>query len=646
MDPRVQERDQRSHWQRTSKTLEFHRIIEMLKERALTEKAQQRLEALSPILSETELECSIRETTEAREILEHMGTPPLVSMKDLRAMIRMAVSGSFLMPEQLEYLRTVLAAVRRLKRFLDTCKMWNYSAAFYGDELNPLHVLEEEIEKKIRGNRVDERASKVLEDLCRELERLDQKMREKADSILRRNSAYCTDSFVTQKNGRLCLPVKKEHRGKIAGAVVDQSATGMTLFVEPEEVGWMSQERAGYALAREEEEKRILYELSAMVAEHAQACTHNAEVVETLDFMFAKGKLSLDMKAREPQFTRERRIIIKEGRHPFLDDEACVPLDFCLGGDIRGIVITGPNTGGKTVAIKTVGLFSLMAQCGLHVPCREGTFTMNSGVYCDIGDGQDISQNLSTFSAHITNVLSILEKTGRNSLVILDELGSGTDPQEGMGIAVAILEELRMRECLFLCTTHYPEVKTYARETAHVRNARMAFDRETLKPLYRLELGEAGESCAFYIAKSLGMPKAMLQRASQAAYGTEDISHLGAFVRETLGAEHTPRLNRKKEYKAVRKIMEQYQLGDCVLVYPEGKIGIVCRKPDEKGVLQVQLKQKKIWVSHKRVKLHVKAEQMYPEDYDFSIVFDSVETRKKRHQMERKHCEGLEIREE
>ena len=196
-------------------------------------------------------------------------------------------------------------------------------------------------------------------------------MREKADSILRRNSAYCTDSFVTQKNGRLCLPVKKEHRGKIAGAVVDQSATGMTLFVEPEEVGWMSQERAGYALAREEEEKRILYELSAMVAEHAQACTHNAEVVETLDFMFAKGKLSLDMKAREPQFTRERRIIIKEGRHPFLDDEACVPLDFCLGGDIRGIVITGPNTGGKTVAIKTVGLFSLMAQCGLHVPCRR-----------------------------------------------------------------------------------------------------------------------------------------------------------------------------------------------------------------------------------------------------------------------------------
>lgn len=629
----------------TYEVLEFNRIKEMLKERALTEKAKERLGQLEPILSENELMHRKAETTQARKILEQMGNPPLVSMKDMEGFLHMAQSGGFLMPEQLDYVRTVLVAVKRLKQFLEKCKMWDFGVAYYADELDPLFSLQEEIQNKIRGSYIEDSASKLLEELRREIERLDEKIREKAEGLLRKNPSFCTDSFVTRKNGRLCVPVKKEHRAKIPGTVVEPSATGMTLFIEPEAVANLSQERMGYEIAREEEERRILYELSAMVAEHVPECIHNMKVMETLDFLFAMGKLSLDMKAVEPEFTRDRRIRIRNGRHPFLEEDRCVPLNFEIGGEIRGIIITGPNTGGKTVTIKTVGLFCLMAQCGLHVPCESGMFCMNSGVYCDIGDGQDISQNLSTFSAHITNVLAILKHTGKNSLVILDELGSGTDPQEGMGIAVAILEELRNRECLFLCTTHYPEVKSYAEKADHIQNARMAFERKTLNPLYRFESGEAGESCAFYIAKRLGMPESMLKEASRAAYGTEDVSYLGPFQKEEEKKVHTPGLSWKKDYKKIRNIMEAYQLGDCVMVYPDRKIGIVCRRADEKGVLQVQMKSKKIWVNHKRVKLHVKAEQMYPEDYDFSIVFESVENRKKRHLMERKHCEGVEIRE-
>ena len=326
-----------------------------------------------------------------------------------------------------------------------------------------------------------------------------------------------------------------------------------------------------------------------------------------------------------------------------------MPLEFELGTEGRGIVITGPNTGGKTVAIKTVGLFALMAQCGLHVPCGKADLCMNSQVLCDIGDGQNITENLSTFSAHITNVMKILHAAGPESLVILDELGSGTDPGEGMGIAIAILEELRNSGCLFLATTHYPEVKTYAKETEGITNARMAFDKETLKPLYRLEIGEAGESCALSIAKRLGMPDSMIRKARRYAYGEEEglLAEGTDSLKEKTVVKKTggPVIEKQKKTAGNKNIMEQkFVIGDSVLVYPDEKKGIVCRPVNEKGLLQVQMPDKKIWINQKRVKLLVAAGELYPEDYDFSIIFDTVENRKARHKMEKGYQKDLEIR--
>lgn len=356
---------------------------------------------------------------------------------------------------------------------------------------------------------------------------------------------------------------------------------------------------------------------------------------------------------------------MKDGRHPLMDRTVCVPLQFAIGGEVQGVVITGPNTGGKTVAIKTVALNAMMAQCGLHVTCREADICMNTNYLCDIGDGQNLSENLSTFSAHIVNVLSILKQVNRDSLVIMDELGSGTDPTEGMGIAIAILEELKKSGALFLVTTHYPEVKHYAAQTKGLINARMTFDKESLKPLYQLVIGEAGESCAFYIASRLGMPKSMLKTAVQAAYGAEtakEMQEYGSLLDANEAAKTNAdgenvnfageiedgrlaapsKIKKKKQTKA-QNLTEKFRLGDSVMIYPDKKIGIVCRKVNEKGVLQVQLQDKKIWINHKRVKLHVAASELYPEDYDFSIIFDSVETRKMRHQMERKYVEGQEL---
>ena len=326
-----------------------------------------------------------------------------------------------------------------------------------------------------------------------------------------------------------------------------------------------------------------------------------------------------------------------------MDPAECVPLQFEIGKSYDGVVITGPNTGGKTVAIKTVALNCMMAQCGLHVACKKAEICMNSNFLCDIGDGQDISENLSTFSAHMVNVLEILKRVNKDSLVIMDELGSGTDPTEGMGIAVAILDELQRSGGLFLVTTHYPEVRQYADRKPGIENAKMAFDKESLKPLYQLVIGEAGESCAFYIAGKMGMTEGMLKTAMKAAYGKDEIPEdlKQAASKNRLEEEKVSGIQRiKRRNRGARKDRE-FQLGDSVLVYPDKKIGIICKTADEKGVLRVQMADRKIWINHKRIKLHVAAEELYPDDYDFSIIFDSVKNRKLRHQIDRgKTIEG------
>ncbi|MDE6621015.1 MAG: DNA mismatch repair protein MutS, partial [Lachnospiraceae bacterium] len=395
-------------------------------------------------------------------------------------------------------------------------------------------------------------------------------------------------------------------------------------------------------ISEENEVYRILNTLTAMVAEAVTVMNENIRMIEKLDFIFSKGKLSIDMDAVEPSINTDRRIVLTDARHPLMDKNVNVPLQFEIGKQARGIIITGPNTGGKTVAIKTVMLSCIMAQCGLHVTCTAADICMNSGYLCDIGDGQNIAENLSTFSAHIKNVLEVLGEVNRDSLVIMDEMGSGTDPAEGMGIAVAILEELRKSECLFLVTTHYPEVKEYAERTQDVINARMTFDKETLQPTYQMVIGEAGESCAFYIADQLGMPNEMLKTAIRAAYGEDAINNY-RFQKENDGItrQGTHKISRTKKTNSKKDLSTKYRLGDSVMVYPDKKIGIVCEPVNEKGVLRVQLPDKKIWINHKRLKLHVAAEQLYPADYDFSIIFETVANRKLKHKMERKYTEEM-----
>ncbi len=631
----------------TETVLGFNKIKDIWSDLALMQATKTKIMETTPCLDESELLLLQKQTTEARDMLEKCGMPPIPSFTDVAQIMDIARKEFHLSAEQLETIGTAFTAVRRLSEYLNRGKHYGFSLAYYEENLDPCEEVASLISQQIRNGRVDDHASNLLLSVRREMEVQDAKMREKVSQIIHSNKKYMADSFVVMRNGHMCVPVKAEYRNQIAGSVMDKSATGSTVFIKPAAISQYYEKLQMLKIEEENEELRICYELTALLLEKEDGMVQNIKTVELLDFAFSKGKLSMNFDGIKPHINTSHHIHLAEARHPLLAKERCVPISFDVGGDVRGVVITGPNTGGKTVTIKTVALCCLMAQCGLHVPCKEADICMNANILCDIGDGQNLADNLSTFSAHLKNILQILEDVGEESLAVLDELGSGTDPTEGMGIAIAVLKELKKSGSLFLVTTHYPEVKQYADSDAAIVNARMDFDKETLTPLYKLIIGESGESCAFSIAKRLGMSDAMLIDAAAAAYGDDYQRHLP--VSEYRDSASLPVKKGKLPHSKVIKKAEpkkqastrakQFRLGDSVMIYPDKKIGIVCKTADNKGMLRVQLQGRKIWINHKRLKLHVAAAELYPEDYDFSILFDSVEHRKLRHQMERKYTE-------
>ncbi len=638
-------------------TLEFTKIKEILISHAVTEKAKKRFSEMDMILDEGKLRRKLRETTEARKMLDTTGAPPLGDVSKVMKLVDAAQRGEMLSVNELEEIRLFTVVCERMIRYLNKSADSGLLLADFGKGISELPQLRSEIERCIRNDGVDDYATKTLCSLRRQRAVLETAIKNKLEEILRKNKAYFSESFVSGRNGRFTLPVRKEYKHAIQGSVVDISSTGATCFIEPAAVARLREELEQIRIEENNEVRKILYFLSCLVSDEAEIIKRNIDYLEELDYIFAKGKLSIDICGVEPLINLNGSVKIREGRHPLINRNTCVPLSIEFGDTIHGVIITGPNTGGKTVALKTVGLCLMMANCGLHVACESADVCMRAAILCDIGDGQSISENLSTFSSHITNIIDIIKRMNQETLVLLDELGSGTDPAEGMGIAVSILDELKKSGCLFMVTTHYPEIKVYAENTEGVINARMAFDKESLLPLYRLEIGEAGESCAFYIAMKLGFPAHMLSRAYQAAYrnvddrgeaaGNHALTGNGTYLynQETTCKNTLPRIQRTEVIRPIQseKIRKKFTMGDSVMVYPQKKTGIVYEPVNDLGELVVQIQKRKLTVNHKRVKLLVPASEMYPDGYDFSIVFDSVEVRKKHHQMERKYQKDMEI---
>ncbi len=633
---------------KTYNIIEFNKVLMNLSEFALSENTKNKILNLEPTLDERECKKNLSQTSQGKKIIQHIGMPPIASMKELEKILVLIEKGSMLFPEDLAVISSFINSCNRMSKYLKKAESLEVNLAYYGMSFVDLSDLYNEIERCIRNEKVDNLASKSLQDVRRKLENARVSIKSKLDTVLKSKKSYLSDNNIVIRNGRFALPVKKEYKNQVVGSVIDISSSGGTIFIEPSSVSKLQGEINSLEIEEENEVRKVLYTLSALAEDYISDLKTNEEYMNRLDFIFAKAKYSIHLNATEPNITTDRKIKIINAKHPLLNKNECVPLNFSIGEEYNGIIITGPNTGGKTVSLKTVGLLSLMAQSGLHIPAEIGSvFSMNANVLCDIGDGQSITENLSTFSAHIKNIIKILENVSSESLVLLDELGSGTDPEEGMGIAIAIIDELCKKECLFVATTHYPEVKEYAKNTPNLINARMEFDKENLKPLYKLQIGKAGESCALFIAEKLGFPQDLLNRAKTVVNNSEEKSSKKII--------EIPSLNDEKRYSKTKsriikdipiiknELKNKFSVGDSVTVFPEKLIGIVYKLANDKGDLVVIIKGEKKLINHKRLKLKVKASELYPEDYDMSIVFDTVSNRKARNKMKKRHDENLII---
>lgn len=430
----------------TEKTLEFNIIKQRLIGLAITDNAKQRFETLVPSTDRKKVLEELQDTTEAKNILNICGTPPLPTISKLRNLLDIAQKGGMLRPEQLEYICRFLLSCKKLKQYFSKESIKDFTLASYAISLDPLESLYAQIDNTVQNGIVDSSASKELKDIRHKKENIQAQIKAKLETVLKSKRNFFSDNFVSIRNDHFTLPVKKEYKNQVNGTIIDISSTGTTYFIEPTAISKLCDTLSSLEIEEEREIEKILYLLTSLVDDCHIALTINAEIVETWDYSFAKGKLSNEMNALAPEINTDGIIEFENGRHPLLNQSSCVPLDFKMGYGIRGVVITGPNTGGKTVALKTLGLFCMMSQSGLHIPCSRANLCIHSSVLCDIGDGQSITENLSTFSAHIKNILDILSKTDSESLVLLDELGSGTDPDEGMGIAIAVLEELNQHQ--------------------------------------------------------------------------------------------------------------------------------------------------------------------------------------------------------
>ena len=506
--------------QKALETLEYKKIIAQLKREMGSAASAKLADELTPLTSEKIIKEELRSTTEAVDLIVRKGPLPTGGLYDIREALLLAKKGGSLTMRQLLEVQNVLGISSEVVAFMhdDALPALKYIGEMV-DLIVEFTALEKEISRCIlTEDEMADNASPKLKDIRRSIHQQNQAIKNKLSRIITSssNKTYLQDAIVTMRDGRYVIPVKQEYRSFFPGMVHDQSKGGATLFIEPQGVVELNNKLRELEVEEQLEIARILAELSSRVAEHYSEIRSNLELLIKLDFIMAKGKLSCKMHASEPKIDVDGELRLISARHPLIEYKKAVPVDVRIGGDYRTLIITGPNTGGKTVSLKTAGLLVMMAQSGLHIPASHAsTLPIFGEVFADIGDEQSIEQSLSTFSSHMKNIVSIIDKASYDSLVLVDELGAGTDPTEGAALAIAILERFYDSGALTMATTHYNELKKYALATSGVENAAMEFDIETLTPTYRLLIGVPGKSNAFEISKKLGLSESIIERASE-----------------------------------------------------------------------------------------------------------------------------------
>ena len=548
--------------------LEYHKIINLLTDKATSAPGKELCHVLKPMTDIEKIEEAQRQTADAFSRLVKGDRANFSGNTDISYSIKALEIGSALSAAELLKIAASLACAARAKAFSRTERddeIEDSLQRFFAN-LEPLTPLQNEINRCILSEEeIADDASAALKHIRRSISLTNDKIHSQLTNMV--NGSYRTylqDAVITMRNNRYCIPVKSEHKGNVPGMIHDQSATGSTLFIEPAVIVNLNNQLKELAMQEQDEIERILAELSANASDFTEELANNYRLLTILDFIFARAALAIDMNASRPLFNNKRYINIRKGRHPLLNKKTVVPIDVHLGADFDLLIVTGPNTGGKTVSLKTVGLFTLMGQSGLHIPALDrselGVFTE---VYADIGDEQSIEQNLSTFSAHMTNTISILDNADEHSLCIFDELGAGTDPTEGAALAIAILKHLHDRGIRTMATTHYSELKVFALTTPYVENACCEFDVETLRPTYRLLIGIAGKSNAFAISSKLGLSDEIIASAkehiSEEEESFEDLLANLEDSRRTIEKERSEIQSYKIEIASLKQRLEQKQ---------------------------------------------------------------------------------------
>lgn len=642
-------------------TLEYETIKQELMRHAVSYEGRRYVSELAPLTYLPAIHRALEEAEEAKELLERGASVPIPSLEGIEWVLSLLGTGYMYNEQDFTAVSLFLNSCGQLRKYMASKEQSAPRIAAYGASLQELQHVRDEIERCIRLGGIDDQASKGLERVRKRLTVAKERLNRKLESIMSRHKSILQDSLVSMRGGRYVIPVKREYHKQIKGSVLDQSTSGQTVFVEPEEVASLQGEIELLTADEAREEGIILSMLTGLLEQEQAALRLNIEVTGTYDFIFAKGKYARVLDARRVSLNERGYLRMNGGRHPLL--KGMVPVSLEFGQGYKSLIVTGPNTGGKTVVLKTLGLLTLMAQSGLLVPVGPGSdFNVFSNVISVIGDGQSLTQSLSTFSAQMKSIEGMLTDAGKGVLLLIDELAAGTDPGEGFALSIAILEELNRKGANIIVTTHFNELKVFAAATPGFQNARMEFDKDTLQPLYRLTIGEAGESYALQIAEKLGIFKSVIQRAKQLV--AEQQEHRGDLKSWTGSREKPgPRADEAERGAALiqngrlaEDIVEKgaaegsegtakrdFEIGDAVYVSSLGRTGIVYEKKDSRGMVGVMIQKQKMSINHKRLNPYLSKDELYPDDYDFDIIFESKETRKKRKLMRKRHIEGLSI---
>lgn len=602
----------------TFKQLQFDKIQSEVQKRAIGDLTKEKIAHLAPQSNLATVTVWQKETQEARLMIDSGQHVPFMGLVRINQLNQQIKKGLILNPAELTEVADFLRSSQLMVKFFDKNRYQAPTLASYSQNLPDFSSMTETIYQKIQHHKVSSEASRFLRKTRRQKSETESEIQEKLNKYLRHpnNKNWIQDSIIVKKGEHFTIPIKASYKNKVDGTVIEESGKGQTVFVEPSTVSKLN-EKLSFLIADEvAEEYQILAELTGALAENQDLIDFTIESISGFDLIFARGKYSREMNGITPKVNKNEVIKIIAGKHPFLSQEA-VPLDFELGENYRGLVITGANAGGKTVVLKTVGLFSLMAMFGLQIPAAEGSeIAVLNDLFVDIGDQQNLENALSTFSGHMKNIAEILRQAKRHSLVLLDEIGSGTEPNEGAALAIAIMETLYQSGVLIVATTHYGEIKRFAETHEDFVPAAMAFDRENLTPKYRLQVGKTGDSQALWIAKKMHMAPALIQQAANYISDKNYLTEKKIFQ----SVKETSQIEKQSE--------ERFNQGDQVILTETNQVGLVYQD-EGKAEVTVYLEKEMILILRKRLKLKMTAQELYPADYDLSSLFVDFHERKR-----------------